>query len=239
MVGRGLEVKIYVADVPLFEKLENERATLEKRANDIDLMFSELDKIVSKAGDIKLSSPTPYGLHSGTFKHRKRIADIKRHLAEVASKKLGIDTAAAPTATPSNLPEVMKSGIANANAEIAKLESEIKTLDALHKECQQIMIKNQHLLEPAEEPQPVIEKTPPPMPFAGNPEVLAYRDEEQAIAITLDRLNYEPQPLSYIHQPMMLIHQRSFLSLETKSISYEGSGIYEQKRRGGQNQRHR
>ena len=153
-VGRGMDVKVQIDDLPKFERLEAEIKMLETRASDIDKMLLVLEGIVSKAEDIEISSPTPDGLRSGSGERRNRIEEIRRWLAETASKKMGFDTFAEPEAGPENIAEVMKKDLDEANAKIAQMEKEIEILDILYKESFHVMAQNAHLLAPAEEPEP-------------------------------------------------------------------------------------
>jgi len=107
-VGRGMDVKIVIDDLPKFERLDAEIKMLETRAEDIDKMLLVLEGVVEKAGDIDIPRPTPDGLRSGAGERRNRIFEIRRWLAETASKKMGFDTFAEPEAGPQNIAEVMK-----------------------------------------------------------------------------------------------------------------------------------
>ena len=157
-VGRGMDVKIVIDDLPKFERLESEIKMLETRAEDIDKMLLVLEGIVEKVGNIDISRPTPDGLRSGAGERRNRIFEIQRWLAETASKKMGFDTFAEPEAGPQNIAEVMKKDLDDAQQTIEQMEKEIGVLESLARECTQIMVDNGHLLVPAEEP--VIEPEP-------------------------------------------------------------------------------
>lgn len=163
VVGRGMEAKILIDNLPLFEELEAEIKTLENRANDIDKMLEELDGIISKAGDISIRRPTPDGLRSGVGERQKLVWEIESRLRREAGERLAVgDVAGLPTAEPGNLAEVMKKEIDETNDKIRELEAEIELLTNLHKECQKIMLESRDLLTPAEEPEVVEEPEIPP-----------------------------------------------------------------------------
>ena len=175
-VGRGMDVKVVIDDLPKFEALEAEIKMLETRASDIDKMLIVLEGIVSKAEDIELPSPSPDGLRSGAGQRRNEIADIRRWLAKHASTYLGVDTFAEPLCTPDNLNEFMKKDLDEANEKIAQMEKEIEILDGLYKESFHVMAQNAHLLEPAEEPEP---EPKPRLYFGDVPQFLTSEQYEQ------------------------------------------------------------
>jgi hypothetical protein len=121
-----------------------------------------LAKIISKADGIQLVSPTPDGLHPAHMIEKTRIFDMKKQLAERASEKMGVGTFAAPKAGPGEIATHMVRELREAEEKIAALEAQVQTLESLHKECQKIIMQNQHLLTLATEPEIAKEKHPYP-----------------------------------------------------------------------------
>ena len=63
-IGRGLDCKLQIDDLPRFESLKNEIDTLQSRVDNIDKMLLDLDAILGRVGDEISFIPTVDGLRS-------------------------------------------------------------------------------------------------------------------------------------------------------------------------------